>query len=80
MAKAFTEVWSFLALQNGKSVTGQRFGTRQLAEYLKQNSWQSAIEKWGKKLTKAVYEPYDFPEKVRYQTPEGGFKERFFKF
>ncbi|GAG90677.1 unnamed protein product, partial [marine sediment metagenome] len=41
MAEAFTEVWSFLALQNAKGVTGQRFGTRQLAEYLRLNGWEA---------------------------------------
>lgn len=80
MAEAFTEVWSFLALQNAKGVTGQRFGTRQLAEYLRLNGWEAAVAMWGHKLTKAVYVPYDFPESVRFQTPEGGFKEIHFKF
>jgi len=80
MAEAFTDAWSFLALQNAKGVTGQRFGTRQLAEYLRQNGWDAATAMWSKKLTKAVYVPYDFPKSVRYQTPEGGFKEMFFKF
>jgi hypothetical protein len=27
------------------------------------------------KLTNAVPEPYDFPESVRYQTPDGRWKE-----
>ena len=80
MAKAFTEAWSFLALQDANGVTGQRFGTRQLAEYLEVNGWKAAVAMWGKKLTKAMYVPYDFPESVRYQTPEGGFEEREFKF
>ena len=80
MAEAFTEAWSFLALQDAKGVTGQRFGTRQLSEYLRENGWEAAVQMWGKKLTKAVYVPFDFPESVRYQTPEGGFKERKFNF
>jgi NAD(P)-dependent dehydrogenase (short-subunit alcohol dehydrogenase family) len=80
MAEAFTEAWSFLALQNAKGVTAQRFGTRQLAEYLSKNGWEAATAMWSRKLTKAVYVPYDFPKSVRYQTPEGGIKEMVFRF
>jgi 2-hydroxycyclohexanecarboxyl-CoA dehydrogenase len=80
MAEAFTEAWSFLALQDANGVTGQRFGTRQLAEYLRENGWEAAVQMWGRKLTKAVYVPFDFPKSVRYQTPEGGFEERKFNF
>ena len=80
MTEAFTEAWTFLALQNAKGVTGQRFGTRQLAEYLRLNGGEAAVAMWGRKLTKAVYVPYDFPKTARYQTPEGGFKEIHFKF
>jgi NAD(P)-dependent dehydrogenase (short-subunit alcohol dehydrogenase family) len=80
MARAFTDAWSFLALQNAKGVTAQRFGTRQLAEYLRRNGWEAATAMWSRKLTKAVYVPYDFPKSVRYQTPEGGIKELVFKY
>ena len=80
MAEAFTEAWTFLALQNAKGVTGQRFGTRQLAEYLRLNGGEAAVAMWCRKLTKAVYVSYDFPKTARYQTPEGGFKEIHFKF
>jgi 3-oxoacyl-[acyl-carrier protein] reductase len=80
MAEAFTEIWAFLALQDSKGVTGQRFGTRQLAEYLKKNGWDAAIAMWKRKLTKAVYVPYDFPDSAIYQTPEGGFEKIEFKF
>jgi NAD(P)-dependent dehydrogenase (short-subunit alcohol dehydrogenase family) len=80
MAEAFTSAWTFLALQNAKGVTGQRFGTRQLADFLRLNGWEAAIAMWSRKLTKAVYVNYDFPETARYQTPEGGFKEIHFKF
>lgn len=75
MAEIFSEAWAFLALQEGKGVTGQRFSTNQLAEYLRENSWEDAVANWSRKLTKAVYVPYDFPKRVRYQTPEGRFKE-----
>jgi len=79
MASAFSEAWSFLALQDTHGVTGQRLGTKQLAEYLKANGWDAAIAKWRDKLTKAVYVTYDLPEKVRYQTPEGGIRDFIFK-
>lgn len=79
MASAFSEAWSFLALQDANGVTGQRLGTKQLAEYLKANGWDAAVATWRDKLTKAVYVTYDLPEKVRYQTPEGGVKEFIFK-
>ena len=78
MANAFSEAWSFLALQDTHGVTGQRLGTKQLAEYLKANGWEAAVATWSGKLTKVVYVTYDIPEKVRYQTPEGGIKEFYF--
>jgi len=80
MVEAFSEAWAFLALQDAARVTGQRIGTRELADYLKMNGWDSAVSRWGRKLTKAVYVPYDFPESARYQTPDGGFKELVFRF
>ena len=66
--EAFSEAWSFLALQDAQGITGQRFGTKQLADYLNENGWEAAITNWKNKLTKAVYTPYDFPEKVAYDT------------
>jgi NAD(P)-dependent dehydrogenase (short-subunit alcohol dehydrogenase family) len=80
MSKAFGDAWAFLALQDTRGVTGQRIGTRELADYLKNNGWDAAVAKWSRKLTKAVYVSYDFPPSVRYQTPEGGFKELKFTF
>lgn len=68
IVEAFKEAWSFLALQEARGVTGQRFVTRQLADYLKLNGWEAAVAYWGNKLTKAVYVPYDLPEKVNYDT------------
>jgi NAD(P)-dependent dehydrogenase (short-subunit alcohol dehydrogenase family) len=75
MVEAFQEAWVFLALQDGSSVTGQRLGTREIAEYLRRNGREAAIAKWTNKLTQAVYVTYDLPKSVRYQTPEGGIKE-----
>mgnify|MGYP001043445686 CR=1 FL=1 len=79
MVQAFTDAWTFLALQDASGVTGQRFGTREFAEFLKQNSWDAAVAKWRGKLTMAVYEPYGFPKSARYQTPDGGWKELKFE-
>jgi NAD(P)-dependent dehydrogenase (short-subunit alcohol dehydrogenase family) len=85
MVKAFSEAWSFLALQDAHGVTGQRFAPRQLAEYLKANGWDAAVAKWREKLTKAVYVSYDLPEKVHYDTMlkdtigDTGMKVLYFK-
>jgi NAD(P)-dependent dehydrogenase (short-subunit alcohol dehydrogenase family) len=68
IVEAFSEAWSFLAIQDAHGVTGQRFGTKQLANYLKTNGWEAAVTKWRNKLTKAVYVSYDLPEKVYYDT------------
>jgi hypothetical protein len=75
MVQAFTDAWTFLAAQDGSGVTGQRFSTRELAAFLAQNGWEKAVANWRKKLTVAVYTPFDMPKVVRYQTPEGGWKE-----
>ena len=69
LVEAFSEAWSFIALQDAHGVTGQRFGIRQLAEYLKTNGWEAAVANWKSKLTKAVYVSYDLPEKIVYDTP-----------
>ena len=68
IVEAFSEAWSFLALQDARGVTGQRFVTRQLADYLKSNDWEAAVAYWGNKFTKAVYVPYDIPKKVKHDT------------
>lgn len=68
IVEAFSEAWSILALQDAQGITGQRFGTKQLADYLNENGWDAAISNWKNKLTKAVYVPYDFPDKVYYDT------------
>jgi 3-oxoacyl-[acyl-carrier protein] reductase len=80
MAEYFGEAWAFLALQDAHGVTGQRLGSRELADYLRLNGWDAATSNWRRKLTKAVYVSYDFPESARYQTPEGGSKENKFYF
>ena len=80
MADYFGDAWAFLALQDAHGVTGQRLGSRQLADYLRRNGWEAALANWRRKLTKAVYVTYDFPKSERYQTPEGGWKELKFIF
>jgi 3-oxoacyl-[acyl-carrier protein] reductase len=75
MVEAFADAWVFLALQDSSRVTGQRFVTKELAEYLQQNSWEEATRKWGQKLLKSVYTPFDFPKSVIYNTPENIWKE-----
>jgi NAD(P)-dependent dehydrogenase (short-subunit alcohol dehydrogenase family) len=75
LVEAFTDAWTFLAMQDGYGVSGQRLGTKQIAEYLSRYGWEAATANWSKKLTQAVYTTYDWPKSVRYQTPEGGIKE-----
>ena len=75
MVEAFGDAWVFVALQDASRVTGQRLSTQRLAEELRKEGWEATVAKYRGKLTKAVYEPYDFPERVRYQTPDGGWKE-----
>jgi len=79
MVETFSEAWTFLALQDGHKITGQRLSVRELAAFLKKEGWDTAVSKWRGKLTRAVYTPYDFPKLVRYQTPEGGWKELRFE-
>jgi NAD(P)-dependent dehydrogenase (short-subunit alcohol dehydrogenase family) len=80
MVEAFKDAWTFLALQDGFGVSGQRLGTKELAEYLRRNGWEAAVENWRGKLTKAVYVTYDWPKSVRYQTGPGGSETKELKF
>ena len=79
MVEAFREAWTFMALQDGGGVTGQRVSTRRLAEELVKDGWDEVRERMRGKLTRAVYEPYEFPRSVRYQTREGGWRELRFE-
>jgi NAD(P)-dependent dehydrogenase (short-subunit alcohol dehydrogenase family) len=79
MVVTFRDVWTLLALQDGSGITGQYFTLRDLKDFLQKNGWDATIEKWRGKLTEAIYTPYKFPKSVRYQTPEGGFKELTFE-
>lgn len=75
MVSLFTDAWVFLAEQRGNGITGQRFRTRNLAEDLIGLGVDAVTRRYEGKLLEAVYKQIDFPEKVRYQTPEGGWKE-----
>ncbi|MBT4424665.1 SDR family oxidoreductase [Candidatus Bathyarchaeota archaeon] len=75
MVEKFTDAWVFLALQKGDGITGQRFRTRTLAEDLTGLGEEAVAKRYRGKLLEAVYTQIDFPEKVKYQTPEGGWKE-----
>jgi NAD(P)-dependent dehydrogenase (short-subunit alcohol dehydrogenase family) len=79
MVEAFSDAWVFLAMQDASGITGQRFVTRELAEYLKKHGVEAALANWKGKLTKAIYVTYNMPEKVVYQTPKGEFKELILK-
>lgn len=79
MVEAFSDAWVFLALQKSYGITGQRLSTRFLANELKMYGWKNVEEKLRGKLTQAVYQQYDFPSKVRYQTAEGGWQELVFE-
>ena len=65
--------------EGGDGVTGQRLSTRALAEVLRSGGEQAAYGRWRGKLMQAVYTPIDWPDRVRYQTPEGGWRELRFK-
>ncbi len=79
MVESFREAWMFMALQDGGGVTGQRVSTGRLAEELEMDGWDAVRDRMRGKLTRAVYEPYDFPRSVRYQTREGGWRELSFE-
>jgi NAD(P)-dependent dehydrogenase (short-subunit alcohol dehydrogenase family) len=68
IVEAFSEAWSFLALQDAHGVTAQRFSSLQLANYLKENGWGATVANWDNKLTKVVYVPFELPDKVWYDT------------
>lgn len=75
MVQHFTNAWVFLALQKANQVTGQRFQSRKLAEELMVLGEAELLKRYCGKLLEAVYQQIDFPEKLKYQTPQGGWKE-----
>jgi NAD(P)-dependent dehydrogenase (short-subunit alcohol dehydrogenase family) len=78
MVEHFRDAWTFLALQDGGGITGQRLGTQELANVLKMDGEAAAYRRWRGKLTQAVYTPIPWPERVRYQTRGGGWRELVF--
>lgn len=79
MVKHFRDAWVFLALQDGSGITGQRLLTKELADILRGKGEDGALELYRGKRILSVYTPIEWPEMLRYQTPEGGFKEKWFK-
>jgi NAD(P)-dependent dehydrogenase (short-subunit alcohol dehydrogenase family) len=84
IVETFSEAWSLLAIQDASGITGQRFVTKQLADYLKAHGWDATVANWKSKLTKAVYVSYELPEMVYYDTMlkdtigDAGQKIRYF--
>ena len=75
MVQHFSNAWAFLAQQRADGITGQRFSSRKLAEELMALGEAEIIKRYRGKLLESVYQGIDFPEKVKYQTREGGWKE-----
>jgi NAD(P)-dependent dehydrogenase (short-subunit alcohol dehydrogenase family) len=79
MVSMFTNAWVFLALQDGSGITGQRLHSKDLALALREGGEEEAHRLYKGKRILAVYTPVDWPEEIVYQTPEGGFKTKYFK-
>jgi NAD(P)-dependent dehydrogenase (short-subunit alcohol dehydrogenase family) len=75
MVQHFTNAWVFLALQKGDGITGQRFKSRKLAEELMALGEAELLKRYRGKLLEAVFQQIDFPDMMKYQTREGGWKE-----
>ena len=80
MSNNFGDAWAFLVSQKANDITGQRIGTKELADYLEMNGWGETVSKWGQKLTQATYSSYEFPQSVIYQTSHGGTAKQEFNF
>jgi len=78
MVHHFRDAWVFLALQDGNGITGQRLLTKTLADVLRDEGEEAAVNLYKGKRILSVYTPIDWPEMLRYQTPEGGLKEKWF--
>jgi NAD(P)-dependent dehydrogenase (short-subunit alcohol dehydrogenase family) len=79
MISMFRDAWVFLALQDGSGITGQRLHSKTLAEALKEGGEDEVLRLYKGKRILAVYSPVDWPDELVYQTPEGGFKTKYFK-
>lgn len=75
MVQHFSNAWVFLALQKADGITGQRFSSRELGETLLALGEEELFNRYQGKLLEAEYHIVDFPETMRYQTPEGGWNE-----
>ncbi|MBD3204731.1 SDR family NAD(P)-dependent oxidoreductase [Candidatus Bathyarchaeota archaeon] len=74
----FKDAWVFLAEQDSSGITGMRLATNELSNVLKAGGAKAAYNKWRGKRVEAVYNPVEWPEKEKYQTKEGGWKELVF--
>lgn len=78
MVQQFVNAWTFLAQQKGDGISGQRFHTRELSEMLMALGEKEILKLYKGKLVEAVYKSVNFPSKVKYQTPDGGWKGKNF--
>jgi 3-oxoacyl-[acyl-carrier protein] reductase len=78
MVQQFVNAWTFLALQKGDGISGQRFHTRELSEMLMALGEKKILKLYKGKLLEVVYKNINFPSKVKYQTTDGGWKEKNF--
>jgi len=74
----FKDAWVFLAEQDASGITGMRLVTNELSRVLREGGAEAAYNKWKGKRVEALYHPVEWPEKVKYQTKEGGWKELVF--
>ena len=74
----FKDAWVFLAEQDASGITGMRLVTNELSRVLREGGAEAAYSKWKGKRVEARYHPVEWPEKVKYQTNEGGWKELVF--
>jgi NAD(P)-dependent dehydrogenase (short-subunit alcohol dehydrogenase family) len=79
MVSMFRDAWVFLALQDGSGITGQRLHSKTLAEVLREGGEEEVLRLYMGKRILAVYSSVDWPDELVYQTPEGGFKTKYFK-
>jgi NAD(P)-dependent dehydrogenase (short-subunit alcohol dehydrogenase family) len=79
MVTSFRDAWVFLARQRGNMVTGQRFSSRELARLLETWAPRDLVTHYKGKLLEAVYQPIAFPDKVKYQTRDGGWRLQVFR-
>ena len=63
---------------NVSAPSGQRLHSKTLAEALREGGEEEVLRLYKGKRILAVYSPVDWPDELVYQTPEGGFKTKYF--